>query len=431
MRNLRKDTIIPMAIGGDATIIEKMGEGGQGEVYRVMFGNKKYALKWYFKSNSDSFYNNLKQNISNGSPSPSFLWPLFLTKKNEEGQFGYLMELKDSQYNEFSDFLLAKVKFATVSAMITAAINICVGFRSLHNKGYSYQDLNDGNFFINPSTGDVKICDNDNVAPTGVNTGILGKCRYMAPEIVVGQSLPNAQSDRYSLSVILFLLFFGGHPLEGSLVSNCPCMTEKNEKKYYGVSPVFIFDPKDESNRPVIGVHTNVINVWPQVPEYVRTMFIEQFSKESLHQPEVRKTEKEWLQNVLLRMKHELVNCPQCGEEVFMDLNKNSFQCTSCSFQSKNRPPIIQAGDFKIVVNRDKTINRYVTDNSQLSMKKSGIIVESKKNPGVFALRNLTTDTWTLTKKDASSRLVAPNEVAPLLVGNIISFGNGNSIKII
>ena len=30
--------------------------------------------------------------------------------------------------------------------------------------GYSYQDLNDGNFFINPQSGDVLICDNDNVA---------------------------------------------------------------------------------------------------------------------------------------------------------------------------------------------------------------------------------------------------------------------------
>lgn len=38
----------------------------------------------------------------------------------------------------------------------------------LHRHGYSYQDLNDGNFFINPESGDVLICDNDNVMPQGV-----------------------------------------------------------------------------------------------------------------------------------------------------------------------------------------------------------------------------------------------------------------------
>ena len=36
---------------------------------------------------------------------------------------------------------------------------------------------------IHPETGDVLICDNDNVAPEGVTSGILGKARYMAPEL--------------------------------------------------------------------------------------------------------------------------------------------------------------------------------------------------------------------------------------------------------
>lgn len=31
------------------------------------------------------------------------------------------------------------------------------------------------------------ICDNDNVAPYGENLGIAGKCRYMAPEVVIGK----------------------------------------------------------------------------------------------------------------------------------------------------------------------------------------------------------------------------------------------------
>lgn len=169
------------------------------------------------------------------------------------------MELRSADYKDFGKFLLAKEHFACVSAMITAAILICSNFRILHNKGYSYQDLNDGNFFINPRNGDVLICDNDNVAPSGVNSGIMGKCRYMAPEIVLGKNLPNAQSDRYSLAVILFLLFFGNHPLEGKQIAETPCMTEKHEKKFYGSTPIFIYDSTDSSNRPINGIHNNVI----------------------------------------------------------------------------------------------------------------------------------------------------------------------------
>ncbi len=65
----------------------------------------------------------------------------------------------------FQGFCLQGFVFSSVAALINAGLNMVEGFRALHNRGYSYQDLNDGNFFINPQSGDVLICDNDNVAP--------------------------------------------------------------------------------------------------------------------------------------------------------------------------------------------------------------------------------------------------------------------------
>ena len=427
---LKDNQKVKIQTGGEATVLCTLGEGGQGIVYKVNYSGKEYALKWYHTAGKPEFYNNLKNNINKDAPDKRFLWPLFLTEKDREGCYGYLMELRNPVYREFSDFLLAKVQFSSVEAMIEAGIKICVGFRKLHNAGYSYQDLNDGNFFINPQNGDVLICDNDNVAPFGENTGILGKCRYMAPEVVTGATRPNAQTDRFSLAVILFLLFFNNHPLEGEQIVSYPCMTEKHEKKFYGTHPVFIYDPVDDSNRPVAGIHVNVISLWKQFPGYVRDIFIDQFGKEALHNPGLRITEKEWLNRVLLPMRHDLVRCPSCGGEIFAHA-EDIYPCDDCG-QQLQRLPMIQSGNFKIHIFERKEIYQYVTNASKPLLNTcTGMVVESKKRPGVYGLRNLTGDTWMLTTKSGTARPIAPQEVAPLLVGNTLSFGNGTEATIV
>ena len=53
------------------------------------------------------------------------------------------MELRPGEYQDFSRFLLAKVHFSSIDAVIHAALCIVSGFRALHNRGYSYQDLNE------------------------------------------------------------------------------------------------------------------------------------------------------------------------------------------------------------------------------------------------------------------------------------------------
>ena len=216
MIELSKNSIVSLVGGGTATIIKELGRGGQGIVYLVEVCGEKKALKWYLNAPDDKFYRNLAQNIASGAPSDAFLWPEYLTEK-QQGSYGYIMKLRPQNYYEFGNFLLAKVSFKSFTAMLSAAMKICDGFMMLHRFGYSYQDLNDGNFFIDPQTGDVLICDNDNVMPQGEKSGIMGKARYMAPEIVAG-GIPDKYSDRFSLSVILFMLFYANHPFEGAKV---------------------------------------------------------------------------------------------------------------------------------------------------------------------------------------------------------------------
>lgn len=195
------------------------------------------------KGKEKEFYANLENNIAKGAPTEAFLWPLGITEV-QNGSFGYIMEIRPAGYEELTNFFVdskkkQQVRFKSFTAISTAAINIIQAFRELHNRGYSYQDINNGNFFINPTTGKVLICDNDNVSPFGTNLGIMGKQRWMAPEIVTLKSDPDKQSDRFSLAVVLFrLLIYQSIRWKDNTLTP-PCMTKELEKKYYGSEPIF------------------------------------------------------------------------------------------------------------------------------------------------------------------------------------------------
>ncbi len=93
--------------------------------------------------------------------------------------YGYLMDIYPSEFRDFIHVLNKDpVGFASDMVRIDAALNLTAAFQALHRRGYSYQDLNDGNLRVNPQTGDVLICDNDNVTANNQNLGILGTGNY-------------------------------------------------------------------------------------------------------------------------------------------------------------------------------------------------------------------------------------------------------------
>lgn len=419
---------IALKVGGSVTIIKKLGEGGQGIVYLVDLNGEHYALKWYTHSCKKEFYNNLDNNIHKGAPTSAFLWPQFLTEWKAD-RFGYLMSLRPDEYKDFSHFLLAKVRFTSLLAMINAALHISNAFRELHRSGYSYQDLNDGNFFIHPQTGDVLICDNDNIAPYGTNLGIAGKCRYMAPEVVLGKSRPDANTDRFSLAVILFMLLFNNHPLEGKLIAGVPCMTDENERRFYGSNPIFIFDPTNDANRPMIGIHTNAIRRWPLFPGFIHDEFIHAFGNEGIHDPNRRKPENEW-QKLFVRLRNEMVKCA-CGTETFIDTNSVESTCLGCK-RKLDKPLMLKIGRNKLVMfPGQKSYACHTRKDSDDFTTITGEVIQNKSNPNLWGFRNLSQDLWLYTMPDSTTKNVHLNEVVPVLKEVKITFASGLKGEII
>lgn len=412
MQELKMNDAVNLTNGSTAKIVKEIGRGGQGIVYLVELAGQKMALKWYLNALDNKFYANLEENVTKGEPSDAFLWPEYLTKK-EKGSYGYIMKLRPQGYYEFGHYLLARQQFKSFEAMCNAAMKICEGFKSLHLGGYSYQDLNDGNFFINPENGDVLICDNDNVMPQGEKSGIMGKARYMAPEVVVGSKAPDKYSDRFSLSVVLFLLFYGNHPLEGARVLACPCMTESHEKKFYGNEAVFIFDEDKSENRPVRGVHNNVIRRWPAFPAVLRDTFIKEFSEGCLKNPNTRLIESGW-QKVIQELRDTLVVCPICGDETFVeDFNSPKCMCCDKSFalsgglKISNRTIPLTPGT-KVYIDMDNKPDVQV------------VIISGDKYP--VQLKNITTNNWTVETPSGKLKQIEPGQSMPVKAGLKVTF---------
>lgn len=258
---------------GNYKVDDLLGEGGQGEVYLVSDGKEKYALKIYKDSVSSDFRWNLKNNIDKGSPSDDFLWPKKLLEC-EDGRIGYLMDLRPKNYVSFVSYLTGKNPFKNRATLLKWCISLCSAFKKLHEKGYSYQDLNDGSFFIDTDTGALLICDNDNVTADKKNLGILGKMRYMAPEIVVGDAMPDVHSDRFSLAIILFMALCLGNPFEGERLKNYDIVDEKAEYEMFGKEPVFVYHKQNKSNRPIRGYHSSVLKRWAYIERIIKIIVL-------------------------------------------------------------------------------------------------------------------------------------------------------------
>ncbi|MEE3415052.1 MAG: serine/threonine-protein kinase [Prevotella sp.] len=401
---------VNLTIGGSATVIKELGRGGQGIVYLVELGGKQMALKWYHNPPDDKFYKNLERNVSQGAPSDAFIWPEYVTMK-ENGSYGYLMKLRPKNYFEFGNYLLAKVSFKSFTAMLAAAMKICDGFMMLHRFGYSYQDLNDGNFFIDPQTGDVLICDNDNVMPQGEKSGIMGKARYMAPEIVDG-GIPDKYSDRFSLSVILFMLFYANHPFEGAKVVACPCMTESFEKKFYGSEAIFIYDRDNNSNRPVRGIHQNAIRRWPVFPAVLREAFTEEFSLDKLKNPTKRMLEQNW-KKIIEQARDELIVCPSCNEETFVEANSSVGKCVNCG-KSIDLSQRLLIGNRSLPLTPKTEI--FIDNDNQPDA------IVSKDSNGILLIQNTSPDKWTVETPSGKIKIVESQAIMPVKAGLKITF---------
>lgn len=428
---LKPGQTVQTASGAPCKVGDFLGGGGQGEVYKAEVSGQTVALKWYFPAQATPEQRAaLELLVKKGPPNAKFLWPLELTQSPDVHGFGYIMPLRESRFKGIVDLMKRRIE-PTFRALATAGLELADSYLELHAQGLCYRDISFGNVFFDPDTGEALICDNDNVAVNKeAHSGVLGTPRFMAPEIVRGEARPSTQTDIFSLSVLLFYMLMVHHPLEGKRELAIKCLDLPAMNKLYGTEPLFIFDPGDDSNRPVPGTHDNAIAFWPLYPQFLRDLFTEAFTL-GLRDPPERVRESEW-RVAMVRLRDSIVYCAHCGAENFYDadaLKASGGQpgnCWACDTPIQLPPRIrIDDDDHIVMLNYDtRLFPHHIYDQRMYDFSQPvAEVAQHPKDPDIWGLKNLSGEKWNVITDDGTVTDVEPGRSFRLAVGVTVNFG--------
>ncbi len=412
-----------------------LGQGGQGAVYKVQFSNQTLALKWYHEQYLEAdrgLIKRLTKAIDRGAPDARFLWPLELVYIDGRASFGYLMPLRSAACVGMIALLAppAERVVLPLKKRMALCLNIARSFYALHARGFCYQDVNFGNIFLFERTGEVLICDNDNVNIDGADASIYGTKKFMAPEVVRRDALPNTRTDLYSMAVMFHYVLMGWHPLEGAREYAIDLLSPDDELKIYGSEPLFIFDQFDSNNAPVLPYHGSIVKRWQSLTPQLRELFHRSF-EQGLADPYARVVESEWI-GLFESLENATFECSQCHYEHIATVTEagasaNSsaamLHCVHCA-SSIRVPALLKIGRRLCVLEQERVIPKNILSNQPSpSWQSSGIVERHPYREGATGIRNLSESDWRVTPPDEEVIVVRPGETVGILHGLKIDFG--------
>ncbi len=200
-------------------VIEELGKGGMGRVYRVF--DKKVeedvALKLVKPEIAadreviDRFRSELKMSRKISHRNVSRMYDL----GDEEGTYYITMEYVPGE--DLKSFI-HRAKQLNTGTAVSIAEQVAEGMAEAHRLGIVHRDLKPSNIMIDKE-GNAKIMDFGiarSLAEKGITGAVMmiGTPEYMSPEQVEGKDV-DQRSDIYSLGVVLYEMVTGRRPFEG------------------------------------------------------------------------------------------------------------------------------------------------------------------------------------------------------------------------
>ena len=216
---------------GRYRVVECIGRGGTGEVYRAddLKLGQPVALKFLsaeLGEHPDRFQTlfaevRLARHVSH--PAVCRVHDII----EVDGTHALCMEFVDG---EDVAALLRRIGRLPADKAIAIVHELCAGLTAIHERGVIHRDLKPANVMID-GRGHARITD---FGLAGLQGGgadpdaIVGTPAYMAPEAFVRGHIPTIQSDLYSLGLVMYELFTGRAAFEATTVRELMRLRERD-----------------------------------------------------------------------------------------------------------------------------------------------------------------------------------------------------------
>ena len=236
-------------LGGRYRIIERLGRGGMGEVYRAddLKLGQPVALKFLppdvdrDPARLTQLHTEVRMARQVSHPNVCRVYDI----DEVDGTTFLSMEYVDGE--DLSSLLKRIGRFPEDRALEIAR-QICAGLAAAHERDVIHRDLKPANVMLD-GTGKVRITDFGLAGASGEAIR-AGTPAYMAPEQLSGQEV-TARSDIYALGLVLYELFTGQRALDGK---NLAELIHKREQS--GILPpttiVKSLDLEDRARDPAV-----------------------------------------------------------------------------------------------------------------------------------------------------------------------------------
>ncbi len=410
------DSVFMRSAADPLQIGQRLGRGGQGAVFATELHGRPLAVKWYRPSGSREFDDKIRLSLTRlvegGRPkSHAFIWPIDMVSSPGRDGFGYVMPRMEPRFITCFQ-MLSSNQAPDFHIKIKIGLNLVDAFASLHTEGLCYRDVSFGNLYVDPGTGDVAIIDNDNVGTTGAETFIKGTLQFMAPEVMLNEAPPGAESDLYSMALFLFYLFCHGHPLEGSSVDQSYNSDDRERLsdeelllKHFAKEPLFVFDPDNPTNRPASGHPVN--NWWPVYPRFFQQMFIASFTTGLKDYTLTGRIIESLWRRALYRLADCIWQCANCNAALLFDPGDSGRACWNCG-RVPAAPLLLKTTSYALVLAEGAVLtNRHLMLPGQPE-EPLGVAEHDQRVPGHLLLRNVTTQNWEIETPGEDAQQVKP-----------------------
>ncbi|MEE2884264.1 MAG: serine/threonine-protein kinase, partial [Chloroflexota bacterium] len=203
---------------GGYQVIEMVGEGGQGAVYRAQdpSSGQIVAIKVLARSASDGEFLDRFQREASIMATLRHPNVVEVYDHGEEGGQHYIVT---EFVTENLERILERGGTLPLQRAITVVQQIASALQVSHNAGITHRDIKPANVLLNDA-GEVKLTDFGIASAetldsmTSENTTV-GTPLYMSPEQIQGSDAIDGRSDLYSLGCLLYEVLTGSTPFQG------------------------------------------------------------------------------------------------------------------------------------------------------------------------------------------------------------------------